>query len=157
MQVKAIVNHTIKDILSERKDLFVVKTSISEGLDIQLTVDGDELVNISDCIEISRKIENALDRDEYDFSIKVQSPGADEPLIMPRQYKKHIGRMLKIKTSTGKVEGKLVKVDDDQIELTWKSREKKTKGKGKVTVEHDKTFPFSDIEKAKIKLTFNKN
>lgn len=157
MQVKAIVNHTIKDILSKRKDLFVVKTSISEGLDIQLTVDGDELVNISDCIEISRKIENALDRDEYDFSIKVQSPGADEPLIMPRQYKKHIGRMLKIKTSTEKVEGKLVKVDEDQIELTWKSREKKTKGKGKVTVEHNRTFPFSDIAKAKIKLTFNKN
>ena len=56
------------------------------------------LVNISDCIEVSRKIEKSLDRDEFDFSIKVQSPGADEPLVLPRQYKKHVGRKLKIKT-----------------------------------------------------------
>ena len=157
MQVKDIINHTIQDILSERKDLFVVNSSISNGLDIHLTIDGDELVNISDCIEISRKIENAIDRDEYDFSIKVQSPGADEPLIMPRQYQKHIGRTLKIKTPTEKVEGKLVKVDDDCIELAWKSREKKPKGKGKITVKHEKSFSFTNIEKAKIKLTFNKN
>lgn len=157
MQAKEILNHTIQDILSDRPDLFIVQQYISEGLDINLTIDGDKLINVSDCIDLSRKIEKALDRDEYDFSIKVQSPGADEPLIFLRQYNKHIGRTLIVKTATEKIEGKLVKVDNDQIELKWKVREKKPKGKGKMTVNYEKTIAYNDIEKANIKLTFNKN
>jgi ribosome maturation factor RimP len=157
MQAKDIIEQAISAIFEERTDLFLVNKHISDGLDINLTIDGDELVNVSDCISVSRKIEAALDRDLYDFSIKVQSPGADEPLVDKRQYKKHIGRKLKLKTDTEKIEGKLVEVNDNEIRLTWKSREKKTKGKGKITVEHDKTFPFETIKEASIKLIFNKN
>jgi len=157
MQVRETVQQVIQEILSDRKDLFVVKNEISENLDIKLTIDGDDLVNIKDCIEISRNIEQALDRDKFDFSIKVQSPGADEPLIYPRQYKKHVGRKLKLKTATETIEGNLVKVTDQGVELTWKAREKKPVGKGKVTVKYEKTIPFKAIEKANIKLTFNKN
>ncbi len=157
MQVRDIVEQVIQEVLSDRNDLFIVKNVISEGLDIHLTIDGDELVNISDCIEISRKIEQSLDRDEFDFSIKVQSPGADEPLVYPRQYKKHVGRKLKLKTASEKIEGTLKKVTDEGVELAWKVREKKPVGKGKVTVKYEKTIPFHKIEKANIKLTFNKN
>ncbi|TKS55913.1 ribosome assembly cofactor RimP [Mesohalobacter halotolerans] len=157
MQAKAIIEQTISKILEERSDLFVINQHISDALDINLTIDGEDLVNISDCIEISRKIESALDRDLYDFSIKVQSPGADEPLVDKRQYKKHIGRKVKLKTDSQYVEGRLVEVDDDQIRLTWKSREKKPKGKGKMTVKYDKTFAFTEIKEASIKLMFNKN
>lgn len=156
-QVKEILNHIIEEVLSERPDLFIIEHKVSEGLDINLTIDGDEHINVSDCIDLSRKIEKALDRDEYDFSIKVQSPGADEPLVLPRQYKKHVGRTLKITTSAEEIEGKLVKVENDNIQITWKAREKKPKGKGKVTVKYDKTIPYDDIKKANIKLTFNKN
>jgi len=157
MQVKEIVNDTIKEVLENRPDLFVVEQNISEALDIHLTIDGDELVNISDCIDVSRKIEQALDRDEYDFSIKVQSSGADEPLKFLRQYKKHVGRTFKVKTSTEKIEGKLLKVENDSIILSWKTREKKPVGKGKITINHEKAISYQDIEKANIKLTFNKN
>lgn len=157
MQVKETIEQIIQDIFSEREDLFIVQKSISEGLDINLTIDGDELVNISDCIGISRIIEQALDRDEYDFSIKVQSSGADEPLIFPRQYKKHVGRKLKLKTASEKLEGTLVKVTDEGVEISWKVREKKLVGKGKVTVKYEKAIPFNEIEKANIKLTFNKD
>ncbi|RRO24050.1 ribosome assembly cofactor RimP [Flavobacteriaceae bacterium 14752] len=157
MQAREIIAQAISEVFSERKDLFIVNHHISEGLDINLTIDGDDLVNVSDCIAVSRKIESALDRDVYDFSIKVQSPGADEPLTDKRQYKKHIGRKLKLKTESEEIEGKLIEVNDDEIRLTWKSREKKPKGKGKMTVEHDKTFPFEIIKEASIKLMFNKN
>ncbi len=157
MQARDIIEHTISSIFEDRTDLFIVNKHISDGLDINLTIDGDELVNVSDCIAVSRKIESALDRDLYDFSIKVQSPGADEPLTDKRQYKKHIGRKLKLKTESEDIEGKLLEVNEDEIRLTWKSREKKPKGKGKMTVEHDRTFPFETIIEANIKLMFNKN
>jgi ribosome maturation factor RimP len=157
MQVEKIIDQTIDNILTEQPELFVIKKHISPGLDINITIDGDRLVNISDCIDISRKIEQSLDRDELDFSIKVQSPGADEPLILLRQYNKHIGRKLEVNTATDSYEGQLKSVGDDSITLTWKSREKKPNGKGKITVQHEKSIPFSEIEKAKIKITFNNN
>lgn len=157
MQVEELINQTIQNILSERSDLFVVKLSISSGLDINLTIDGDELVNISDCIDVSRKIEQALDREQYDFSIKVQSPGADEPLLLPRQYKKHVGRKLDLKTTKGEYEARLDEVNDNEIKISWKTREKKPNGKGKITVNHQEIVPFEIIEQAKIKITFNKN
>ena len=157
MQVENIINQTIQNILSEQQDLFVIKKHISPSLDINITIDGDRLVNISDCINISRKIEQALDKDELDFSIKVQSPGADEPLVMPRQYKKHIGRKLEIKTNANTYEGKIENVDDNQVTIIWKAREKKPNGKGKMTVNYEKSIPFKEIEKAKIKITFNNN
>ena len=155
MQAIELINKCIESAMQSRPNLFIVSSHISNGLDINLTIDGDELVNISDCIELSRAIEHNLDREEMDFSIKVQSPGADEPLLFPRQYNKHIGRTLKLKTTEGKLEGKLANVNADGILLVWKSREKKPVGKGKVTVTHEKEISFKDIEQAKIKLTFN--
>ncbi len=155
MQAIELINKCIESAMQSRPNLFIVSSHISNGLDINLTIDGDELVNISDCIELSRAIEHNLDREEMDFSIKVQSPGADEPLLFPRQYNKHIGRTLKLKTTEGKLEGKLANVNADGILLVWKSREKKPVGKGKVTVTHEKEISFKDREQAKIKLTFN--
>lgn len=155
MQAIEKINKLIEEAINSREDLFIVSSSISNNLDINLVIDGDNLVNISDCIEISRKVEHNLDREEFDFAIKVQSPGADEPLILPRQYKKHIGRTLKLKTIEGKFEGKLEDIDENSIKIVWKTREKKAIGKGKTTVNYEKQIPFTEIEQANIKLTFN--
>jgi ribosome maturation factor RimP len=54
-------------------------------------------VRVQDCIEVSRAVEHNLDRESWDFSIEVLSAGVTEPLIMARQYKKNIGRWLKVK------------------------------------------------------------
>jgi len=155
MQAIERIHKCIESAMQSRPNLFIVASHVSNGLDINLIIDGDELINISDCIELSRAIEHNLDREEMDFSIKVQSPGADEPLLFPRQYKKHVGRTLKLKTAEGKLEGKLAEVNDEGILLVWKSREKKPVGKGKRTVIHEKVISFNAIEQAKIKLTFN--
>ncbi len=157
MQLEKIIDQTIQTILSEHEDLFVVKKHISANLDINLVIDGDRLINISDCINVSRKIENALDRDQYDFSIKVQSPGADEPLLLSRQYPKHVGRKLAVITKDNIFEGKLEAADETGIKLSWKTREKKPNGKGKMTVNYEKEIVFAEIEQAKVKITFNKN
>ena len=155
MEAKELIENCIQIALEARPNLFIVSKHISQGLDINLTIDGDELVNISDCIDLSRAIEHNLDREEMDFSIKVQSPGADEPLLFIRQYNKHIGRTLKIKTKEDKFEGKLDKVDNNSVSISWKAREAKPVGKGKTTVSYNKEINFDEIEQAQIKLTFN--
>ena len=72
-----------------------------------------------------------------------------------RQYKKNIGRTLKLKTIENEnYEAVLTAADTKEIVLEWKSREPKPIGKGKVTVKKTATIAYQNIEKAQIKLVF---
>ena len=103
---------------------------------------------------ISRVIEANLDRDEIDFSLQVASCGATSPLTNTRQYSKHYGRTLTIKTLDQKYEGKLTDANDKYINIVWKVREPKPVGKGKITVEKSIDIDLDKIKEAKVKIKF---
>jgi ribosome maturation factor RimP len=103
---------------------------------------------------ISREIEGNLDRDEIDFSLQVASCGATSPLIKARQYSKHYGRTLSIKTSDDQYEGKLTSANERFINIVWKVREPKPIGKGKITVEKSIDIDYNKIKEAKVKVKF---
>ena len=105
-------------------------------------------------MDISRAIEHNLDREEEDFSLEVLSAGVSEPLTQKRQYKKNIGRDLKVKTLENTIEGTLIEATDEAIKLQWKTREPKPTGKGKVTVEKETEIPYSTIVEAKVMIKF---
>jgi len=140
--------------LEERPDLFLLSCDISETNTIKIVIDGDKGVLVEDCIFISRAIEHNLDREEHDFSLEVASAGATTPLSHIRQYKKNISRTLAVKAEDGKFEGVLASANKDNILLTWKAREPKPIGKGKVTVEKEVTIPYENIIEAKVKIKF---
>ena len=145
----------LENALEENKSLFLIDLNISEDNQIRVILDGDKGVTVEDCIAVSRAIEHNLDREEYDFSLEVMSAGVSEPLTLPRQYKKNIGRNLKIKTKDGeKIEGELTAVTEDSFTLKWSAREPKPVGKGKVTVQKEATLPYKDIMEAKVMITF---
>lgn len=145
----------LKEAFEENESLFLISLDISPQNHILVVIDGDTGVSVNDCIEVSRKIENNLDRDEIDFSLEVTSAGVSEPLKLPRQYKKNIGRMLEVQTKSDKFEGELISVDNEGIVLSWKAREPKPVGKGKVTVDKEAKLAFIDIVKAKVVIIFN--
>src|SRR5690606_1162240 len=145
----------LESVLEENKSLFLLDLAITEDSQIRIVLDGDTGVTVEDCIAVSRAIEHNLDREEYDFSLEVMSAGVSEPLIMPRQYKKNIGRGLKVKTKKAeKIEGELISANDESCTLTWSVREPKPVGKGKVTVQKQATLPYEDIMEAKVMITF---
>lgn len=148
----------VKDLLDkalkERPDLFLIDLSILDDNQIRVVIDGDNGVLVEDCIFISRAIEHNLDREEQDFSLEVTSSGASTPLQNIRQYKKNIGRILKVKTSSAELEGMLTQSDQNGIILEWKAREPKPVGKGKVTVQKQEKILYSDILKAKVMIKF---
>ena len=124
------VAELLENALEENKSLFLIDLNISEDDQIRVILDGDKGVTVEDCIAVSRAIEHNLDREEYDFSLEVMSAGVSEPLTLPRQYKKNIGRNLKIKTKNGeKLEGELTAATEDSFTLTWSAREPKPVGK----------------------------
>jgi ribosome maturation factor RimP len=152
---KNTVEDLLQNALNERNDLFLIDFSLSGDNAIKIVIDGDHGVLVEDCMFVSRAIEHNIDRDEYDFSLEVLSFGAATPLVLPRQYNKHIGRDLEVKTvDSENLEGELTEVNDEGVVLKWKTREPKPIGKGKVTVVKSVSVPFKSIKEAKVKIKF---
>lgn len=155
MTFKNKVQELIDAALAERPELFLVDLSINEANKICINLDGDQGVNLQDCIDISRSIENNLDREEQDFSLEVASAGVSSPLKFVRQYIKNIGRTLKVKTnSSEEIEAKLVAADEDKITLEWQAREPKKIGKGKETVQKKAEILYQNIKEAIVIVSF---
>jgi len=152
---KDTVNDLLQKALEERENLFLIDFEVHENNAIKVVIDGDNGVTVDDCVAISRAIEHNLDREEQDFSLEVTSSGATTPLSHKRQYKKHIGRTLSIKTKDSQhYEAELVSQDEEGIKVTWKVREPKPVGKGKVTVKKEANIKYDDIVEAKVVIKF---
>ncbi len=151
---KDTVQTLLNTALDERQDLFLLSFSISEANAIKIIIDGDNGVLVEDCMFISRAIEHNLDREEHDFSLEVASAGATTPLVHIRQYIKNIGRTLEVNAKGEKYEGVLSQANEEDVVITWKAREPKPVGKGKVTVQKAVTLPYQDITEAKVKIKF---
>ena len=138
----------------EGTDIFLVKLTVSSSNDINVLLDSDSSLTLSDCRSISRAIEFSLDREDEDFSLTVSSAGVGEPLVL-RQYKKNVGRKVRVTLIDGEIiEAKMVAADDKGVELEWKSREKKPTGKGKITVVNNRLLDYQSINQTIVLITF---
>jgi ribosome maturation factor RimP len=155
MTFKDKVQELIAVALAECPELFLVDFSINEANKISINLDGDKGVSLQDCIDLSRAIENQLDREEQDFSLEVASAGVSSPLKFIRQYKKNIGRTLQVKiTESADIEAKLVAADEEKITLEWQAREQKKIGKGKETVNKKVEILYEKIKEAIVIVSF---
>ena len=151
---KKKVQDLLEEALAENQSLYLIDLSFLPGNKIQVVVDGDEGISLSECIRISRNIEHNLDREEEDFALEVTSPDIAEPLKVQRQYIKNLNRIITVKKNDNKIEGTLVEVNKDHIVLSWKTREPKPIGKGKITVDKTEAIQYKDIVEAKVKIIF---
>lgn len=151
MSFKEQVEQLVKTALDENPTLFLIDLTIGGDNTIRILLDGDEGVSLQSCMEVSRKIEHNLDREENDFSLEVSSCGVGSPLTLPRQFKKNVDRKLEVTDSEDKlVQGNLITVTEDSFTLEWKAREPKPIGKGKVTVTKTKEFKYGSFKNAKV-------
>lgn len=155
MDFRAKVEQLVHEFLETRKDLYLVDLKISAGDDITVILDGDEGLSLQDCLDASRAIEFNLDREEHDFSLQVMSPGLSEPLKLPRQFKKNMGREIELLlNSDEKIQGEVVVVDDEKVTLVLRYRRPKLIGKGKEDVVENKEIPYTEIKKALVVIKF---
>ncbi|SEF73517.1 ribosome maturation factor RimP [Flavobacterium urumqiense] len=154
MTFKEKVNTVLAEALLDKPSVFLIDLIITDAFKVIVTLDGDNGVVLQDCIDVSRAIENNIDREEQDFSLEVASVGVGSALKFVRQYKKNIGRTLIVKTGSEIIEAELVDADDDFVILSWKAREPKKLGKGKETVQKELKLPYADIKEAIVTVTF---
>ena len=149
------VQGLLQEVLDENPTLFLISLDIQGNNEIKIIIDGDKGVTVEDCMSVSRKIEHNLDREEQDFALEVMSAGATSPLDLPRQYKKNVGRQLAVKTKEGKkIEGLMEEATNTEVKLTWKAREPKPVGKGKITVAKEAVISYEEIAEAKVMIKF---
>jgi ribosome maturation factor RimP len=154
MAFREKVLQLLAESIQEKPSIFLIDLTITDAFKIIVTIDGDAGVQLQDCIDISRAIENNLDREEQDFSLEVASVGVGSPLKLVRQYIKNIGRTLIVKLANETIEAQLVEANDNFITLAWEAREPKKIGKGKETVQKRQEIPYSDIKEAIVTVTF---
>lgn len=93
---------------------------------VEIFVDSDADLGVDELARISREVEFLLDLEdliEGKYSLNLSSPGLDKPLSLPRQYKKNLGRSLRVHyakqdgSGNTEVEGKLTTATQDAIEI----------------------------------------
>ena len=135
---------------------FVVEVKLEEKLGktrVLILIDSDQGVTIQVCAKVSRAVSEELEAKEMvgeAYVLEVSSPGIDFPLSSKRQYQKNIGRELKVTLTSGiDVSGKLLEVDSEKVKLLVKKKEK-----GKKATEEEVFFPFEEIKKSIVQVSF---
>jgi ribosome maturation factor RimP len=131
---------------------FLVEVVVSKHKPWKFTVivDGDQGITIDDCANISRSLNELLGSEISDpYTLEVSTPGLDHPLKSTRQFKKNIGRGMKVVRKDKSISsGVLKQADETRIGIeTGTIQGKKTEIK---IIE----IPFSEIEKAFVTVSF---
>ncbi len=91
---------------------------------LEVFVDGDAGIGTGDLASVSRGLGFLLDTEEVvsgTYYLNVSSPGADRPLVLPRQYRQHVGRPFEVTTEAGDERtvhtGTLAAVHTDHFEI----------------------------------------
>lgn len=110
----------------ENTDAYVVELTVSADNDIVVELDSPTGVDLDFCTEVSRSINDALDRDKEDYSLEVGTASLSAPFKVKQQYEKHIGDNVDILTRDGrKFTALLTAVGDEDftVETTVKVKE----------------------------------
>jgi ribosome maturation factor RimP len=154
MITKEQVTNLIEDKIAGT-DMFIVDVTVRPGNVIEVTMDGDQGINIEACTEIHRHLLHEMDREVEDYSLEVSSPDLMKPLKVLRQYIKNIGRNVMVKLNDkSKIEGTLQKANESGITLLTASKEVLPGEKKKTLVEKEITIPFTEISETKIVISF---
>ncbi len=111
------------------EDCFIVDIVHNENSNkLDIFIDSDSKLDLEKCRVVSRMIEAYLDESLVigeKYKLEVSSPGLDKPIQLVRQYKKNIGRELKVTLNDDtKHKGKLISVKDDSITIEFETKQK---------------------------------
>lgn len=150
---REIILELVKERL-EGTDLFLVDIHVSPTNNIRILIDNENGVTVKDCVDLSRALEESLNRDEEDFQLEVSSPGLSEPLKVLQQYEKNIGRDIEVITKEGqKYKGRLIELTPKGLIMEELVKVKSGKKRPEIkTVKNN--FDFNFISSTKVLVSY---
>jgi ribosome maturation factor RimP len=132
------------------KGFFIVDLQVKPSHKISVFVDTLKGITLEECTQVNRLIEQKMNRENENFELEVSSPGLNNPLKLPFQYEKNVGRSLRvIKTDGLTTEGKIMAADTEKVLLETLMK-KSSKGKMKETQVKMLELHYTDIKTARI-------
>jgi ribosome maturation factor RimP len=152
---KKIVEKLVSEHI-EGTALFLVEVIVGSGNNIQVLIDSFEGVSIDRCVEISRFLNDRMDREEQDYSLEVSSPGIGSPLRVRQQFEKNVGRDIEVVLFDGsKKRGKLLKIEGEKMEMEVVEKiAVKGNPKKKKSVRTNIEIEFKEIKTTKAVISF---
>ncbi|WP_183128566.1 ribosome assembly cofactor RimP [Parabacteroides distasonis] len=151
---KNVVSRLVEEKLASSSN-YLVDVVIKPGNLIVVEIDSDEAVSIDDCAELSRHLEEHLDRDVEDYELEVGSAGITSPFKVLRQYVKNIGNEVEMLLKNGsKLTGVLKSADENGVVVSVEKKVKPEGAKRKVTVIEDESYTFDEIKYTKYLIRF---
>ncbi len=145
----------VADFIRE-KDLFLVEISIKPGNQVSVLIDSPDGISVETCAELSRFLNEKMDRDEEDYALEVSSPGLGAPLKVLQQYQKNTGREVEVLLNNGeKFKGKLLSVSGNGIAVeTVMKKADPGNPKKKRRVVEEKSWLLDEIKTTKVIISF---
>jgi ribosome maturation factor RimP len=141
------IRHLIEPICEEEA-IYLYSVSVhheSRRQVIKIIADTDSGITLNQCQQLSKKVSDVFYRKDLfqkDYRLEVSSPGINKPLVKPFEFRRNIGRVLKVNYREGEetksIVGELVSFDDELITIRHKNDEI--------------GIPLTTLEQAKIKL-----
>lgn len=148
--VKELVDQWLGD-----KDYFLTDLTVSTDNRIVVEIDHEEGVWIEDCVNLSRFIEDGLDRDEEDFELEVGSAGIGQPFKVRRQYEIHAGDDVEVLTAEGtKLIGVLGDVDEAGFTVVTEEKVKREGEKRPHLEEVEHRLGYDKVKWTKLHIDF---
>lgn len=140
----------IKDALSGEivaRGLYIVDVSVSKDNDIEVIIEKEEgIIELEDCVSMSRFFETCFDREKEDYSLTVSSAGLDQPFKVLKQYLKAVGSKVEVQLKGGrKMVAELEAADEESITLKYSVKEAVEGKKKKELVEHVDRFTMDQV------------
>lgn len=153
-----IDKNVVENIVSEwlnGKDYFLTDLTITPDNRIVVEIDHKDGVWIDDCVELSRFIEDHLDRDDQDFELEVGSAGIGQPFKVLRQYENHIGDTVEVAPKSGrKYVGTLTEANAEGFTVEVEQKVKHEGEKRPRTEIVSMTFRYDDVRSVKYVIQF---
>ena len=136
--------------LKSKEGYFLVDVDITPDNRIVVEIDQAEGVWIDDCVELSRFIESALDRDVEDYELEVGSAGIGQPFKVLQQYINHIGQEVEVLPKSGaKLKGILESANENGFVLKTTQKQIVEGSKRPKNVEVEMPFGYDDVKYVK--------
>lgn len=91
---------------------------------LRVIIDGDAGVSLDDAAMVAREISTVLDTSEGDtamgetpYTLEVTSPGVDRPLTQPRHWRRNQERLVRARTQSGELLGRIKHATSTSVTL----------------------------------------
>ena len=128
---------------------FLVDVTLTINNNITIYIDSFKGVTFNHCVTVSRYIEDRFDRDIEDYYLTVCSAGLESPFKVENQYKKNIGKEVKVLLTDGKrYKGKILDYGEELV-----LEVKKKTGRKSYNTE-ELLIPANNIKETKLNINF---